>query len=73
MKGKRVGVLKEGFDECEEDVVKIVKETANMLTKAGALVEEVSIPMHKDGNCKIVFDVLRNQYHYIVWITCTCT
>ena len=50
MKGKRVGVVKEGFEKCEEDVINIVKAAASSLTKAGAIVEEVSIPLHSDGN-----------------------
>ena len=49
MKGKRVGVVKEGFEKCADDVINIVKAAANTLTKAGAVVEEVSIPMHSDG------------------------
>ena len=44
--------MKEGFDVCEEDVVNIVKAAANKLTKAGAIVEEMSIPMHADGESK---------------------
>ena len=49
LSGKKVGLVKEGFDTCEPDVVSLVKDGANKLTKAGALVEEVSIPMHADG------------------------
>ena len=49
MKGKRVGVLKEGFEECEDDIIKIVKEATEKFTQAGAVVEEVSIPMHNNG------------------------
>ena len=41
--------MKEGFNGCDEDVVNIVKAAANKLTKAGAIVEEMSIPMHADG------------------------
>ena len=49
LNGKNIGIVKEGFDVCEEDVVNIVKAAANKLTKAGAIVEEISIPMHADG------------------------
>ena len=49
LNGKKIGIVKEGFDVCEEDVVNIVKAAANKLTKAGAIVEEISIPMHADG------------------------
>ena len=46
--------MKEGFDVCEEDVVNIVKAAANKLTKAGAIVEEMSIPMHADGESTVL-------------------
>ena len=42
--------MKEGFDGCEDDVVSIVKAAANKLTNAGAVVEDMSIPLHSDGN-----------------------
>jgi len=44
--------LKEGFglNISEPDVDKMVKEAAGQLSsKCGAVVEEVSIPMHLDG------------------------
>ena len=47
--GRRVGVVKEGFNGCEDDVVKVVRNAIDMMAKAGAIVEEVSIPMHLDG------------------------
>lgn len=50
--GVKVGVVREGFNWegiSEEDVDRIVKESANSLIYAGALVEEISIPMHRDG------------------------
>ena len=49
----KIGILKEGFGlkSSEPDVDKLVKESAELLgTKCGAVVEEVSIPMHSDGN-----------------------
>ena len=49
LSGKKVGLVKEGFDTCESDVISLVKDGANKLTQAGAVVEEVSIPMHADG------------------------
>lgn len=49
LNGKKIGLVTEGFDTCEPDVVDIVKGCANKLTKAGAVVEDVSIPMHADG------------------------
>jgi amidase len=51
-KGIKVGVVKEGFGWegiSEEDVDHIVRESANSLTKSDAEVEEVSIPIHRDG------------------------
>lgn len=49
LSGKRVGLVKEGFEICEQDVNDIVRGAANMLKGVGATVEEVSIPAHKDG------------------------
>jgi amidase len=48
----KIGILTEGFGWqglSEEDVDKIVKDSAEMLVHTGAIVEEVSIPMHRDG------------------------
>ena len=48
----KIGILKEGFglEISEPDVDKMVKEAAGQLSrKCGAVVEEVSIPMHSDG------------------------
>ena len=50
----KIGILQEGFGlrNSEADVDKMVREAAGQLgTKCGAIVEEVSIPMHSDGNC----------------------
>ena len=49
--GLRIGVLTEGFrfESCEPDVVQKVRQAAERLRSLGAVVEEVSIPMHVDG------------------------
>ncbi|XP_071083302.1 amidase-like [Haliotis cracherodii] len=48
--GKKIGVLKQGFDVCTEpDVVEIVRREVDRLKEAGAEVEEVSLPIHLDG------------------------
>ena len=49
--GLRIGVLTEGFqhENCEPDVVQKVRQAAERLRGLGAIVEEVSIPMHLDG------------------------
>ena len=49
--GMRIGVLTEGFrfESCEPDVVQKVRQAAERLRSLGAIVEEVSIPMHVDG------------------------
>ena len=49
--GLRIGVLLEGFnhDNSEADVDQKVREAANRLRALGAIVEDVSVPMHKDG------------------------
>jgi len=49
----RIGILQEGFglQNSEADVDKMVREAAERLgTKYGAVMEDVSIPMHSDGN-----------------------
>lgn len=50
--GLKVGIVKEGFGWegiSEADVDELVKEAALTLESTGAIVEEVSIPMHRDG------------------------
>ena len=49
--GMRIGVLLEGFDreESEPDVDRKVREAAERLRSLGAIVEDVSVPMHLDG------------------------
>lgn len=49
IKGLKVGLLKEGFghDNSESDVEAIVRNSAATLADLGAVVEEVSVPMHK--------------------------
>jgi amidase len=50
--GLRVGVLAEGFQlpgMSEADVDASVRDAAETLAGAGASVEEVSVPMHRDG------------------------
>src|SRR5919112_1041611 len=50
--GLRVGVLREGFELpglSESDVDAAVRDAADRLAGAGATVEEVSVPLHRDG------------------------
>ena len=49
--GLRIGMLTEGFelDSCEPDVVEKVRLAAERLRKQGAIVENISVPMHLDG------------------------
>jgi amidase len=50
--GLRVGVLREGFDLpglSEADVDAAVRDAMEHLAGAGAVVDEVSVPMHRDG------------------------
>jgi amidase len=49
--GLRIGVLVEGFnhDNSEPDVDQKVRQAAERLRRLGAVVEDVSVPMHKDG------------------------
>lgn len=49
--GLRIGVLREGFGQSlsEADVDECVREGAARLAELGAVVREVSVPMHGDG------------------------
>lgn len=44
--GKRIGLLKEGFEGVTPEVDKCVRKAAKRLTESGATIEEVSIPAH---------------------------
>jgi len=50
-RGLRIGIVKEGFGwpNSEPDVDDMVRQAAQRLTRAGATVSEVSIPLHHDG------------------------
>ena len=50
-RGMKIALVKEGFGrpESEEAVDRTVREAASMLSRAGATVEEVSVPMHTAG------------------------
>ena len=61
MSGKKVGLLTEGFDGCEQDVQTMVMDAAKLRTGDGAIVEKMSIPMHSHGNID----------GYII-VTCSC-
>ncbi len=52
MDGLRVGILTEGFaiaGVSQDDVDETVRDAANRFSQAGAKVESVSVPMHRDG------------------------
>ena len=46
----KIGLIKEAFEGCEPDVEAMVKKATNSLIQKGATVEEISVPMHKQGN-----------------------
>ena len=58
LSGLKIGLLKEGFTDCNEEVEEIVKKAAHSLTNAGAVVEEVSLPEHHEGqiSANVIFD-----------------
>ncbi|XP_076442330.1 urethanase-like [Babylonia areolata] len=60
--GKKIGLLKEGFEPCTQTVQSVVREAASKLTQAGCVVEDVSIPMHIDG--KAIWTVTAGQGAY---------
>ena len=51
VKGLKIGVVKEGFGHAnsEPDVDAKVKASAELLKKLGAVVEDISVPMHLSG------------------------
>lgn len=52
IKGVKLGIVREGFgweNASQKDVDSSVQQAANEFKKLGALVEEISIPMHRDG------------------------
>jgi len=52
VEGMKIGVLTEGFgwpDLSEEDVDEAVREASHTFAALGAEVEEVSVPLHRDG------------------------
>src|SRR5262249_54103844 len=50
-RGLKVGIVKEGFGwpESEPDVDATVRQAAQRLSRGGATVSELSIPLHHDG------------------------
>jgi amidase len=49
LKGMRIGVVNEGFVNCEKSVEAKVREAIATLKQLGGIVEEVSIPWHLKG------------------------
>jgi amidase len=51
VRGLRIGILKEGFGHAnsEPDVDTCVRDAATRFAKFGAVVEEVSVPLHAEG------------------------
>lgn len=47
--GLKVGIVKEGFKNCDENVEKIVKDKAFELKSLGLDVTEISVPLHEYG------------------------
>lgn len=47
--GLKIAVLQEGFDHATAEVAGTVREAVTKLKSLGAVVEDTSVPMHKDG------------------------
>ena len=60
IKGLRIGVVEEGFGGpgAEKDVDAIVRDAAARLTGAGAIVANVSVPMHRQAGSIMMTSVL---------------
>ena len=52
----KIGLLKEGFDGVEEDVSTIVRDTALKLSELGAVVNDVTVPLHDDDILAYLLD-----------------
>lgn len=50
MTGKRIGLVIEGFEGCDKGVQDIVREATGRLETVGAVVEDMSVPLHKKGS-----------------------
>lgn len=50
--GKRVGLVKEGFESSHPDTARVVRQAALTMREIGATVEDVSVPMHTDGESR---------------------
>ena len=49
VKDMKIGILKEGFTKCDEDVCQMVRSAIEKLDGSVAVLEEVSIQQHSDG------------------------
>jgi amidase len=60
VRGLRIGVLREGFGTpgAEADVDAMVRTAAGRLADAGAVIEEVSVPMHAQGGSIMITSIL---------------
>ena len=47
--GMKIGVLQEGFEKTESHIKSVIDRALKALKNRGADVQNVSIPMHKDG------------------------
>ena len=52
----KIGLLKEGFDGVEEDVSTNVRDTALKLSELGAVVNDVTVPLHDDDILTYLLD-----------------
>ncbi|ESP00305.1 hypothetical protein LOTGIDRAFT_225908 [Lottia gigantea] len=67
IKGKKIGLVKEGFSVCtEEDVKEMVRAAAKSLEKAGAIVSDTSVPAHLDGNAIWSGTCLQGAYNNMI-------
>ena len=44
--------MTEGFEDCELGVQKVVRHALSLMAQAGAVVEDVSVPLHKLGKLR---------------------
>lgn len=66
----RIGILLESFDVCEPDVIKCVQKAVKQIKTSAkfASVEDVSIPLHKEGNI-FTMTVAFNHFNFFVSVS----
>lgn len=66
LSGIRVGLVQEGFANCEPDVAGLVTNRALALTTFGASVNQVDVPLHAKGRQGRLLMLIMTCYVYVI-------